>query len=124
MHANLVYVGQQTKDLFDWASKVSRDSLKFAMLATVTLGVIYWMYGTEAAVTSSMVDTFAIGVDGWVPSDDNATVARAALMGDLLPILQPGQSKHYCVVLGERGVGKSTAVRQTIKQLEEPRGVI
>ena len=71
-----------------------------------------------------MVDTFAVGVDGWVPSDETATVVRAALMGDLLPILQPEHSQQYFVILGEKGVGKSTAVRQTIKQLEDPRGVI
>ena len=98
--------------------------MKWTMFATVALGVIYWLYGTEAAITNNMVATFATGVDGWVPSDDNASVSRAALMTDLLPILQPDHSKQYFVILGEKGVGKSTAVRQTIKQLEEPRGVI
>jgi len=122
--ANVVYVGQQSKRLLDGASSVSRDTMKFTMLATVALGVIWWLYGTEAAITNSMVDTFAVGVDGWVPSDETATVARAALMDDLLPILQPDHSKQYFVILGEKGVGKSTAVRQTIKQLEDPRGVI
>ena len=86
--------------------------------------VLYLMWETEAAITNIMVDTFAVGVDGWVPSDETATVVRAALMGDLLPILQPDHSKQYFVILGEKGVGKSTAVRQTIKQLENPRGVI
>ena len=86
--------------------------------------VLYLMWETEAAITNSMVDTFAVGVDGWVPSDETATVVRAALMGDLLPILQPDHLQQYFVILGEKGVGKSTAVRQTIKQLEDPRGVI
>ena len=98
--------------------------MKWTMFATVALGVIYWLYGTEAAITNNMVATFATGVDGWVPSDDNASVSRAALMTDLLPILQPDHSKQYFVILGEKGVGKSTAVRQAIRQLEEPRGVI
>ena len=81
-------------------------------------------YETEEAITNDMVFQFSNGVDGWVPSDDTASVSRAALMGDLLPILQPDHSQHYFVILGEKGVGKSTAVRQTIKQLEGPRGVI
>ena len=98
--------------------------MKWTMIATVALGVFYWLFGTEAAITNNMVDTFATGVDGWVPSDETATVVRAALMGDLLPILQPDHSKQFFVILGEKGVGKSTAVRQTIKQLEDPRGVI
>ena len=59
-----------------------------------------------------------------VSSDDNATVSRAALLADLLPILQPDHSKQYFVILGEKGVGKSTAVRQTVRARREPRGVI
>ena len=74
--------------------------------------------------TNDMVLQFSNGVDGWVPSDDTATVSRAVLMADLLPILQPDHSKQYFVILGEKGVGKSTVVRQTIRQLEGPRGVI
>ena len=78
----------------------------------------------EEAITNDMVLQFSNGVDGWVPSDDTATVSRAVLMADLVPILQPDHFMQYFVILGEKGVGKSTAVRQTIRQLEGPRGVI
>ena len=104
--------------------KIVRASLPVVVVAWMMPFVLYLMWETEAAITNSMVDTFAVGVDGWVPSDETATVVRAALMGDLLPILQPDHSQQYFVILGEKGVGKSTAVRQTIKQLEDPRGVI
>ena len=60
-HANLVYLGQQSKDLLDWAPSVSRKTMKFTMFATVALAVIDWLYGTEAAITNNMVDTFAVG---------------------------------------------------------------
>ena len=86
--------------------------------------VLYLMWETEAAITNSMVDAFAVGVDGWVPKDDLVTVARSALLDNLFPILHPNATEQYFVILGEKGVGKSTAVRQTIKQLEDPRGVI
>ena len=91
-----------------------------------TLASVWYVlwYETEEAITNDMVLQFSNGVDGWVPSDDNATVSRAALMADLLPILQPHYSKQYFVILGEKGVGKSTAVRQTIRTMREPRGVI
>ena len=86
--------------------------------------VLYLMWETEAAITDTMVDTFAVGVDGWVPKDDLVTVARSALLDNLFPILHPNATEQYFVILGEKGVGKSTAVRQTIKQLEDSRGVI
>ena len=73
---------------------------------------------------NNMVDTFATGVDGWVPKDDLVTVVRSALLDNLFQILHPNATEQYFVILGEKGVGKSTAVRQTIKQLEDPRGVI
>ena len=98
-----------------------------ALLTTVLTVTAWWYvltYETEEAITNDMVLQFSNGLDGWVPSGDNATVARATLLGDLLPILQPEHSKQYFVVLGEKGVGKSTAVRQAIRHLEEPRGVI
>ena len=119
-----MYAGQQSKRLLDWASSVSRDTMKWTMISTVALAVIYWLYGTEAAITSSMVDTFAVGVDGWVPKDDLVAVARPELLDQLLTVLHPNATEQYFVILGEKGVGKSTAVRQTIKKMEEPRGVI
>ena len=95
-----------------------------AFVVTLTSVLYVLRYETEEAITNDMVLQFSNGVDGWVPSDDTATVSRAVLMADLLPILQPDHSKQYFVILGEKGVGKSTAVRQTIRQLEGPRGVI
>ena len=65
------------------------------------------------------------GYASWCWSkDDLVTVARSALLDNLFPILHPNATDQYFVILGEKGVGKSTAVRQTIKQLEDPRGVI
>ena len=66
--------------------KIVRASLPVVVVAWMMPFVLYLMWETEAAITNSMVDTFAVGVDGWVPSDETATVVRAALMGDLLPI--------------------------------------
>ncbi len=110
--------------LLEGVWKIVYASLPLVVVAWTLPFVLYLVLESEAAITNNMVDTFATGVDGWVPSDENATVSRAALMADLLPILQPDHSKQYFVILGEKGVGKSTAVRQTIKQLDEPRGVI
>ena len=86
--------------------------------------VLYLMWETDAAITNSMVDAFAVGVDGRVPKDDLVSIARSALLDNLFMILHPNATEQYFVILGEKGVGKSTAVRQTIKQLEDPRGVI
>ena len=104
--------------------KVVRASLPVVVIAWMMPFVLYLLWQAEASSTNSMVDTFAVGVDGWKPSDENATVARAALMGDLLPILHPDYSKRDFVNLGDKGVDKSTAGRQTIRHLLKPRGVI
>ena len=104
--------------------KIVRASQPVVVVAWTLPFMLYLVFESDVAITNSMGDTFAVGVDGWVPSDETATVVRAAVMGDLLPILQPDHSKQYFVILGKKGVGKSTAVRQAIKQLEDPRGVI
>ena len=92
---------------------------------TVVAGWYVFTYETEEVITNDMVLQFSNGVDGDVRVDDNATVARPELLNQLLTILQPKPTaSQYYIILGESGVGKSTAVRQTIKQLEDPRGVI
>lgn len=56
--------------------------------------------------------------------DDKAQVSRPDLHMDLAKILNPKVSKHYAIIVGKQGTGKSTAIRRVIKSLELPRGVM
>ena len=51
-------------------------------------------------------------------------IDRKALVDNLLPILQPSKSNSYVVIVGEKGTGKTTAVRQALTALERPRGAV
>ena len=86
-------------------------------------GLWFWRE-SEGYITSTMVDTFAKGVDGLTPKDATVSVERGELLTSLRTILAPTEITNYVVILGEKGVGKSTAVRQTLAQLESPRGAI
>ena len=82
-------------------------------------GLWFWRE-SEGYITSTMVDTFAKGVDGLTPKDATVSVERGELLTSLRTILAPTEITNYVVILGEKGVGKSTAVRQTLAQLESP----
>jgi hypothetical protein len=51
-------------------------------------------------------------------------VDRPEVVAALKVLLRPEESDKYGVVIGEHGTGKSTAVRDTIMELEEPKGAV
>lgn len=53
-----------------------------------------------------------------------ATVPRAVLKEQLEDLLAPQALRTYAVIVGEQGCGKSTAVRQAIASLPDPKGVV
>nr|CAG8552851.1 7490_t:CDS:2 [Entrophospora candida] len=38
--------------------------------------------------------------------------------------LQPSSGRNYCLIVGEHGTGKTTLIRKTILNLQEPKGVV
>ena len=91
-----------------------------AVVAGSLLAGLWFWRESEGYITSTMVDTFAKGVDGLTPKDATVSVERGELLTSLRTILAPTEITNYVVILGEKGVGKSTAVRQTLAQLESP----
>ena len=91
-------------------------------------GALYgWSVWSEAAVRRSMLRTFEDGGrPGWERGfdDSNADVARPELVAELAALLRPEVAREYVVVVGETGTGKSTAVRQAVRQLPWPKGVV
>ena len=51
-------------------------------------------------------------------------VDRKDLVDNLNPILRPLMSKTYVVIVGEKGTGKSTAVRQGLYACKSPKGAV
>jgi hypothetical protein len=51
-------------------------------------------------------------------------IDRPDVVAELKVLLRPEESDKYGVVIGEHGTGKSTAVRDAIMELEEPKGVV
>ena len=58
------------------------------------------------------------------PFNKSNMIDRKELVDNLLPILQPSESNSYVVIVGEKGTGKTTAVRQALAALERPRGAV
>ena len=56
--------------------------------------------------------------------DKMAMIDRKALVGNLMPILQPQESSSYVVIVGENGTGKTTAVRQALSASKSPKGAV
>eukprot|EP00981_Chlorochromonas_danica_P004702 scaffold946_cov171-Ochromonas_danica.AAC.2 len=86
----------------------------------------YFSHKDELAVSTadSVYSAFYQGRGFNVDSDKKATIVREDLNEQLLAILKPEEIDLYAVVVGERGSGKSTAVRKVIASLGEPRGVV
>ena len=100
-------------------------AVKVAGVVAIGFGVSYaYFHESEEGITQDMVDAFAEGVDGLTQKDTTVSVKRDELLTSLRTVLAPAEITNYVVILGERGVGKSTAVRQTLAQLEHPRGAI
>jgi hypothetical protein len=64
------------------------------------------------------------GFDTYKNKDKSAFVNRNLLNQRLKMILHPEESDQYAVIVGEKGCGKSTAVRKVLSSLPEPRGVV
>ena len=100
--------------------------------ATVVVGsaVVYHLVNErgQIATTNAMLSTFeAGGVSDWDRSysgDLLASVERPQLEEELHKLLHPDISKNYAVVIGGTGIGKSTAVRQAVRSLPSPKGVV
>ena len=97
----------------------------YAFLGCVVfVKLVAWMYApeSEAQVVERMCAAFkAGGVQGWDARfslvDADATVARPAVVADIVAILRPGLKHEYATIMGATGTGKSTAVRQAIRAL-------
>ena len=109
---------------------VLRTKLILYVLGAIASIPVWWKLAhvifneTEEGVTADMVNRFYRGVDGLTQKDLVASVVRDELRVRLRKILAPDSIEQYYVILGEKGVGKSTAVRQTLAELEKPRGAI
>ena len=100
-------------------------AVKVAGVVAIGFGVSYaYFHESEEGITQDLVDAFADGVDGLTQKDTTVSVKRDELLTSLRTVLAPAEITNYVVILGEKGVGKSTAVRQTLAQLEHPRGAI
>jgi ABC-type dipeptide/oligopeptide/nickel transport system ATPase component len=75
----------------------------------------------------SILESFVQGKgleDGFQEADKEADIPRETLQKDLNIILFPEKSKHYAVIVGKAGCGKSTAIRKTLSSSSEPRGAV
>jgi hypothetical protein len=64
------------------------------------------------------------GTDAFREVDEDATVNRPKLHASLKAVLRPAGTREYVVIVGVNGTGKSTAVRQVLSQLEDPKGAV
>ena len=103
----------------------------FSGLALAVCGGYLYFRETEEGITKEMVQVFEKGgVSGWENAfkteDSEASIERKIEMGLLSNLLdpKPKRIKQYGIVIGPHGVGKSTLVRQCIRQIEKPRGVV
>ena len=112
-----------------WTTPTLRVFMLGLVAAHVFLG--------ESASRARMVRTFEAGgvVGGWPwessthwdthrETDADARVARPELIADLAALLRPKVTKHYALVVGEIGTGKSTAVRAAVRSLPHPKGAV
>ena len=89
---------------------------------TTLLGLaVFYRFGQSESY--SVLRAFEEG-RGLEPLDKRSMIDRKALVENLLPILQPEESSNYVVIVGEKGTGKTTAVRQALAALERPRGAV
>lgn len=105
---------------------------RYLYLAAAIVGagsMLYlWHFRQPGVVASSLADVFKVG---YVPAHDSAedaaaAVARPQLQAQLQAVLRPASSKHYTLVVGAHGTGKSTAVRKAAREAPAtgPNGVV
>lgn len=90
-----------------------------ALLAVGGMAYV-WTTESEEGVVAHMCAVFeAGGARGWDArfSDDDATVARPAVVADIAAILRPGLKHEYAAIVGATATGKSTAARQALRAL-------
>ena len=97
--------------------------------SVAALGVVLYAYASwsEASVRRAMLRAFEEGGrPGWEGDfdDGDADIARPALEADLGGLLRLDATREYVVIVGETGTGKSTAVRQAVRALPAPKGVV
>jgi hypothetical protein len=100
---------------------------KLVLAAGVAVGgfVLSELVWGEAAVQRKMLKTFEDGgVQNWEiryeRDKDPHIVQRPAVLQDLQSLLRPESSNKYAIIIGENG----TAVRQAVRSLEYPYGVV
>jgi hypothetical protein len=113
--------------VFAWYVRATR--LKLGLLAAGgTVAVLAaWSAWSEHAVGRRMLAAFeAGGRPGWERGfdDSDADVDRHELVAALSALLHPPVARDYTVIVGENGTGKSTAVRQAVRALGAPKGVV
>ena len=115
-----------------WDNGLSKFVVKTAVsrivaFSAVGMGMMVageYMWG-EPSKERNMLRTFEKGgARGWYVVEESDHVERPELLASLKALLQPDESDNYAVVIGEHGTGKSTAVRDTIVALEDPKGVV
>merc|ERR1711916_98932 len=122
-----------------WDNGLSKFVVKTAVSRVVAFGALgmgmmvagegmmvagEYMWG-EPSKERNMLRTFEKGgARGWYVVKESDHVERPELLASLKALLQPERSDNYAVVIGETGTGKSTAVRDAIVALEDPKGVV
>jgi hypothetical protein len=91
-------------------------------------GVAYYhLSGSEASVHRDMGRAFddGSGLEWAQYCNDNALIPRVELEGVLRGVLAPQRKMDkYIIVVGEKGKGKATAVRQAARAVSVPRGIV
>eukprot|EP01038_Epipyxis_sp_PR26KG_P004038 gene4038-5777_t len=64
------------------------------------------------------------GLDAYKMADLSAKIDRGPLIEELKLILQPTFSRSYVVIVGQIGIGKSTAIRKAMTSLEVVKGSV
>ena len=93
----------------------------FGAGTTILCLAVFYRFGQSES--DSVLRAFEEG-RGLEPFDKSSMIDRKALVDNLLPILQPEESSNYVVIVGKKGTGKTTAVRQALAALEPPRGAV
>jgi hypothetical protein len=77
----------------------------------------------ESARESTMYDKLKKG-PVFVKSIDN-TIPRTSLVQKIGEIITPtGKSRHYPLIIGEHGTGKTSLIKLAVNGMAEPKGVI
>ena len=107
-----------------------------ALVVTAVGLVAAHLFLGEAAVIGRVVAAFEgdawaapwATAHGWDAAfrdaDADARVPRPALVLELAALLRPNKTRQYALVVGESGTGKSTAVREAVRSLPSPKGVV